>query len=78
MACAVRASRDDAESLSAPSTSPTPVLIVDDDVTTNGMLQAILKTADFHTHIACDALSALDAVRRERPDIIQLDVGLPG
>jgi sigma-B regulation protein RsbU (phosphoserine phosphatase) len=56
---------------------PSQILIVDDDTTTNTMLQAILKSAGFLTCSAYDGTGAIEMLRKERPELILLDVGLP-
>jgi sigma-B regulation protein RsbU (phosphoserine phosphatase) len=53
------------------------ILIVEDDLTTNRMLEAILQRAGFRTACAFDAGSALVQVRGQNPDLILLDVTLP-
>ena len=53
------------------------ILIADDDITTNNMLQTILRNAGFLTCSTFDAAGSIEAIRRERPELILLDVGLP-
>ena len=55
-----------------------PTLLVVDDVETN--VDILLNTLgkDFVVHVATDGLSALDSVKRARPDLILLDVMMPG
>jgi len=56
---------------------PPLVLVVDDDITTNLMIQSVLARSGFHTLSAGDAAGALQAVREQHPDLILLDVNLP-
>ena len=53
------------------------VLIVDDDTTTNQMIQTILTWAGFQTACAFDVAGALAGIREQHPDLILLDVSLP-
>jgi DNA-binding response OmpR family regulator len=53
------------------------ILIVDDDSTTNQMIQTILTSAGFQTASACDVAGALAGIREHHPDLILLDVSLP-
>ena len=54
------------------------ILIVEDDSAVSTMLQKLLKAYHYRTVLAEDGLDALSAVRREKPDMIVLDVMLPG
>jgi DNA-binding response OmpR family regulator len=54
------------------------ILIVDDDPAVSGMLQKLFKAYQYRTVTAHDGLEALGTVRKERPDLIVLDVMLPG
>lgn len=53
------------------------VLIVDDDVTTNRVLEAIISRAGFRTACAFDAAGAMAGLREHQPDLVLLDVTLP-
>ena len=56
----------------------TRVLVADDTDSIRALFQRLL-TGDGHEVIeAVDGLEALDAVARHRPDVILLDVGMPG
>ncbi len=54
------------------------VLVIDDDPVARADLQARLKAKDYTVAFAADATSAVTAANRERPDLILLDIGLPG
>ncbi|HEX7002059.1 MAG TPA: response regulator transcription factor [Trueperaceae bacterium] len=61
----------------APSRSAT-VLIVEDEVGISRTLDAYLKREGYATEVAADGLQALALFRAARPDIVLLDVMLPG
>ncbi len=54
------------------------ILIVDDNADTRLLLSARLKPHHYRTVFAADALQAMSVALRERPDVILLDLGLPG
>ena len=54
------------------------VLIVDDDVKLVKLLQVYFEKDGFITYFVNDGLDALAAVRERKPDIIVLDLMLPG
>jgi DNA-binding response OmpR family regulator len=54
------------------------ILIVDDDRDLLLGLNIRLKAAGYNVILAADALSALSKAQQERPDLIILDIGLPG
>jgi len=54
------------------------VLIVDDDVKLVKLLQTYFKKEGYLTYSANDGLDALQVVRERKPDIIVLDLMLPG
>lgn len=54
------------------------VLIIDDSATIVASLGAILKSAGCKISEASDAETGIEAVRRESPDIVFLDIVLPG
>jgi CheY-like chemotaxis protein len=54
------------------------ILIVDDNADTRLLLSARLKANHYHTIFAADALQAMSVARKEQPDAILLDLGLPG
>ncbi len=54
------------------------VLVVEDDPTLLETLEYNLKRQGYQVYTAPDGLAALEAARRERPDVLVLDVMLPG
>ncbi len=57
--------------------APTSVLIVDDEPAIVDVLGAYLRDEGFTVHVAFDGDEALRAAKRERPDLILLDLSLP-
>jgi DNA-binding response OmpR family regulator len=62
----------------APNGSAGRVLIVEDDEGIRDMLKYNLSTAGFLVHEASDGASGLRSARTARPDLILLDLMLPG
>lgn len=56
----------------------TRVLIVDDSATVLAALRKILRSAGYSTQEAPDAETALEMVAQEKPELIFLDIVLPG
>ena len=56
----------------------TKILLIDDEVAILNLISAYLKPEGFEVFTATDGLSALQAARAYQPDIIVLDVMLPG
>jgi two-component system KDP operon response regulator KdpE len=54
-----------------------PVLIVDDEPPIRRLLHTSLATQGFDVTEVATGAEALDAVRRHRPDVVVLDLGLP-
>jgi cyclic di-GMP phosphodiesterase len=54
------------------------VLVVDDYETNRRGLSALLKSASYNVVSASNGSDALEIVRRERPDLVVLDVLMPG
>lgn len=53
------------------------ILVVDDDQQNLELLQAYLEDIDCETVPALDGASALEAIKRKKPDLILLDVMMP-
>lgn len=60
------------------ATSNKTILIVDDDATISGYLSDILSDAGYKTITAADGDQAMRAVEEENPDLITLDIEMPG
>ena len=54
------------------------ILVVDDDAATRELLDLELRGSGYSTMFARDARGAIGIARAERPDLILLDVMLPG
>jgi two-component system, OmpR family, alkaline phosphatase synthesis response regulator PhoP len=54
------------------------ILVVDDDRQIARLVSAYLEQAGFQVRVAYDGEAALHAIRRERPDLVVLDLMLPG
>ncbi len=63
---------------SANDTLNQSVLVVDDESMARTLLRLMLVRAGFNVSEAEDGFTALEKVRQERPDIILLDVMMPG
>ena len=55
----------------------TRVLLVDDDEMSRDMLSRRLIRRGFEVIFAVDGQQGVEAARREKPDIILMDMGLP-
>ncbi|WP_199553851.1 response regulator transcription factor [Sandaracinobacteroides hominis] len=53
------------------------LLVIDDEPHIRRLIQAALARADYHVLEAGNAQEAMELIRRERPDITLLDLGLP-
>ncbi|GAA4769135.1 MULTISPECIES: MtrAB system response regulator MtrA [Microbacterium] len=54
------------------------ILVVDDDTALAEMIGIVLRTEGFDTAFCADGALAVDAWREERPDLVLLDLMLPG
>lgn len=54
------------------------ILVVDDEANLRDLVVSYLRAEGYQTSEASDGDVALDAVRNERPDLVILDVGMPG
>jgi len=57
---------------------PESILIVDDNPVNLKLAASVLEFAGYHIAQAADATQALDVIRRTPPDLILLDIALPG
>jgi DNA-binding response OmpR family regulator len=56
----------------------TKILIVDDDANARLLLNARLKVKNYQTVFAGDSYQVVSAARKEQPNLVILDIGLPG
>src|SRR6187551_2315171 len=54
------------------------ILVVDDDTALAEMIGIVLRTEGFETAFCADGAKAVDTWRSERPDLVLLDLMLPG
>ncbi len=54
------------------------ILIIDDSATIVASLGGMLRSAGCHTSEAADAETGIEAIRQEKPDLVFLDIVLPG
>jgi CheY-like chemotaxis protein len=66
------------ESLEPAAATACRVLVVDDNVDAADTLAMLLRVGDHEVRIVHDGLSALDAAKAFRPQVVLLDIGLPG
>ena len=57
---------------------PKKILIIEDDPVVVKYLQAVFSDNGYKTCTAGTAMEGLDVVRKEKPDLITLDLQLPG
>ena len=54
------------------------LLVVEDDAIQIQVLATRLKTDGYEVAIARDAVQSISLARKEKPDLVLLDIGLPG
>lgn len=54
------------------------IMLVEDDKDTVRAMGIRLKSQGYSLVVAADAISAISTARKEKPDLIVLDLGLPG
>ena len=54
------------------------IMLVEDDKDTVRAMGVRLKSRGYNLVVATDAISAISMARKEKPDLIVLDLGLPG
>ena len=64
------------DALSAPR--PLNILVVDDNPDAAESLALVLQGAGHEVRVAGDGLDALEAARASRPEVVLLDLGMPG
>jgi CheY-like chemotaxis protein len=58
--------------------APRRILVVDDNVDSASSLAALLSMTGNQTRMAHDGVEAVQAAEQFRPDLVLLDLGLPG
>ncbi len=69
---------DSASGRSAMNSEAKTLLVVDDDPAVRESLEELFRYQGYHVLTAVDGEAGLRAVRAERPDLIILDVTMPG
>ena len=54
------------------------VLVVDDNIDAAEMIATMLQMTGHHVELAHDGFAAVEMAQRSKPDVILLDIGLPG
>jgi signal transduction histidine kinase len=62
----------------APAARNASVLVIDDDPDVRGFIAASLEDQGFRVREAADGRTGLDAIAKERPDLVVLDFIMPG
>jgi PAS domain S-box-containing protein len=74
----VRATTTGHDPAQRPQGVPRRVLVVDDNADAAAMLDMLLRSLGHETRIAHDGLDAVRVATEFRPDIVLLDIGMPG
>jgi two-component system OmpR family response regulator len=64
--------------MSPPEGRAASVLIADDDALVRSVLRIALTRAGFTVAEACDAVEVIAAVQTHHPDLVVLDINMPG
>ncbi len=75
---ATSAAAADTGSAASRSSSPTRILVVDDDLEAREILEELLTTHGHRVRSVADAGAALRAIVQESPDVVLLDIEMPG
>jgi CheY-like chemotaxis protein len=62
----------------APSERPTRILVVDDNVDLARGLARLLEIRGHEVQVAYDGPTGLDKAKQSKPEVVLLDIGLPG
>jgi signal transduction histidine kinase/CheY-like chemotaxis protein len=66
------------ESVNFDELRPSRILVVDDNATNRELIEEILKPTRHEVTTAANGFEALEILRRERPDIVLMDLRMPG
>jgi two-component system CheB/CheR fusion protein len=69
---------DDNAPQTAPSARALRILVIEDNDDAREMLDAWLRELGHHVYTAADGFDGLDAARTLHPEVILIDIGLPG
>jgi len=58
--------------------TPKKILVVDDEKSIREMLVKFLDDKGYRTYSAADGAEALEVLKREKPDVVLLDIRMPG
>jgi len=67
-----------ASTVAVPSGSDSVVLLVEDNETNTVVVGDYLKSKGYHLEVAHDGTEAIEGVRRQRPDVVLMDIQMPG
>ncbi|MRG91138.1 CheR family methyltransferase [Polyangium spumosum] len=73
-----KAEVEEKEAMAESATAGTRVLVVDDNVDAAESMAMVLEFDGHEVHTAHDGQAAVEMALRERPEVILLDIGLPG
>ncbi|MEZ6087471.1 MAG: ATP-binding protein [Pirellulaceae bacterium] len=54
------------------------LLVVEDNMDASGLLAELFESEGYSVQVACDGIEALQLVKVQSPDIVIMDIGLPG
>jgi two-component system CheB/CheR fusion protein len=74
----VRPADDTGTEVSMSPSKSSCVVVVDDNVDTAAMMSALLRLAGHAVEVAHDGMSAIATVERFKPEVVLLDIGMPG
>jgi len=64
--------------MSSATQSPPTILVVEDNLANQLLIQFTLELAGYHVNVASSASEALASIRENRPDLVLMDIQLPG
>jgi CheY-like chemotaxis protein len=67
-----------ASTLSVPVSSESVVLLVEDNETNTVVVGDYLQSKGYRLEVAHDGAEAIESVRREQPDVVLMDIQMPG